>query len=103
MVGVGLDPLSSVSASLGAVDMTRKTAKRNVVGAGVEIGLGIRAGLAAGHGIRKAASDEVCRLLSGGHFCVLLTLLHAAIWQYLHCCYSSSCVSARVYGVLCVC
>jgi len=48
--------------------MIRKTAKRNVVGAGVEIGLGIKAGHAAGHGIRKVASDEVCRLSSGRHF-----------------------------------
>ena len=60
--------------------MIRKTAQKNAVGAGVEIGLGIRAGHAAGHGIRKAASDEVCRQLSGRHF--LITLLCAAIWQY---------------------
>ncbi len=68
LVGVGLDHLSSGLASLGAADTTRRTAKRNVVGAGVEIGLGIKAGHAAGHGIRKAASDEMYRLLSGRHF-----------------------------------
>ncbi len=81
--------------------MTRKTAKRNVVGAGVEIELGIRAGLAAGHGIRKAASAEVCRLLSGGHFGVLLTLLHATAAVAYQQEFMVCCVSADMSSLYC--